>query len=79
MEATDLKANPEEMESDSNHQEAPKEDVVVKPVKGRKKRHRGRMLAAGRHGEPKELTRGDCGSQRKLAATCRKVCSSGSA
>jgi hypothetical protein len=37
------------------------------------KRHRGRNLAAGRRGEPKELTRGDCGSRRKLAAACRKV------
>jgi hypothetical protein len=38
-----------------------------------KKRHRDRNLAAGRHGKPKELTRGDCGSLRKLAAACRKV------
>jgi hypothetical protein len=38
-----------------------------------KKRHRGQHLAAGRRGELKELTRGDCGSQRKLAAACRKV------
>jgi hypothetical protein len=37
--AMDLKANPEEMESESEHREVPKEDAVVKPVKGRKKRH----------------------------------------
>jgi hypothetical protein len=73
MEATDLKANPEEMESESGHREISKEDAVAKPVKGRKKRHRDRHLAAGRRGEPKELNRGDCGSQRKLAAACRKV------
>jgi hypothetical protein len=73
MEATDLKGNPEEMECESEHKEIPKEDAVVKPVEGRKKRHRGQKLAAGRHGEPKELTRGDCGSRRKLAAACRKV------
>jgi hypothetical protein len=42
MEATDLKANPEEMESESEHREVPKEDAVVKPVRGRKKRHRDR-------------------------------------
>jgi hypothetical protein len=70
---TDLKANPEEMKSESEHRKVPKEDAVGKPVKGPKKRHRGRKLAAGRHGEPKELTRGDCGYGRKLAATCRKV------
>jgi hypothetical protein len=73
MEATDLKASPEEMKSESEHLEVPKDDAVVKPVKGQKKRHRDWHQAAGRHGEPKELTRGDCGSQRKLAATCRKV------
>jgi hypothetical protein len=43
------------------------------PVGGRKKQHRGRKLAAGRRGEPEELTREDCGSRRKLAAGCRKV------
>jgi hypothetical protein len=63
------------MQSVAEHQMAPKEDAIVKPVKGRKKRHRGRKLAAGRHGEPKELTRSDCGSGRKLAAACRKVSS----
>jgi hypothetical protein len=47
----------------------------VKPVKGWKKWHRGRKLAAGRCGEPKELTRGDCGSGKKMAAACRRVSS----
>jgi hypothetical protein len=42
-------------------------------VRGRKNRHRGRKQAAGRRGEPKKLTRGDCGSRKKLAAACRKV------
>jgi hypothetical protein len=45
----------------------------VKPVKGRKKRHRDRKPAAGRRGEPNELTRGDCGSEKKLAAACKKI------
>jgi hypothetical protein len=61
------------LESELEHQEIPNEDAVVKPVRGRKKRHRGRKQAAGRRGELKELTRGDCGSQKKLAAACRKV------
>jgi hypothetical protein len=68
---TDLKANPEEMESEAEHREVPKERATVKPISGLKKRHRGRNLAAGRHGEPRELTRVICGSRRKLAATCR--------
>jgi hypothetical protein len=69
----DMKANPEMMQSVGEHQEVPREDAVVKPVERRKKRHKGRKQAAGRHGEPKELTRGDCGSRKKSAAACRKV------
>jgi hypothetical protein len=55
------------------HREVPTEDAVVKTVKGWKKWHRGQKLAAGQRREPKELTRGDCRSQRKWAAACRKV------
>jgi hypothetical protein len=33
----------EEMESGAEHQESPKEDAVVKPVKGWKKQHRTRI------------------------------------
>jgi hypothetical protein len=32
--------------------EVPNKDAVVKPVKGRKTRYRGRKQAAGRRGEP---------------------------
>jgi hypothetical protein len=60
-------------ESESEHREVPNEYAVVKPVRGRRKRHRGRKQAAGRRGEPKKLTRGDCVSRKKLAAPCRKV------
>jgi hypothetical protein len=67
--------DPGMMQSVAEHQVTPKEDAVVKPYKGRKKRHRGRKPAAGRRGEPKEMTRGDCGSGRNLAAACRKVSS----
>jgi hypothetical protein len=63
---------PVTMESEEKHQEAPKEDAVVKPVKGRKKRHRGRKPTAGRRGEPKELTRRDCGSGRRWLPPARK-------
>jgi hypothetical protein len=61
------------MQSVTEHQVALKEDALVKPVKGRKKRRSGRTPAAGRRGGPKEITRGDCVSKRKLAAACRKV------
>jgi hypothetical protein len=35
------------LESESEHREVPNEDAVVKPVRGWKKRHRGRKQAAG--------------------------------
>jgi hypothetical protein len=67
-----IEPDPGMMQSIAEHQVARKEDAVVKPVKGLK-RHRGRKPAAGPRGEPKEMTREDCGSGRKLAAACRKV------
>jgi hypothetical protein len=68
-----IEPDPGMMQSEGGNREVPKEDALVKHVKGRKNRHRGWKIAAGRRGEPKELTRGICGSRRKLAATCRKV------
>jgi hypothetical protein len=65
--------DPGMMQSVAKHQVALKEDAVVKPVKVRKERHRSRKPAAERRGEPKEMTRGDCGCGRKLAAACRRV------
>jgi hypothetical protein len=65
--------NPEDMESEVEHREVPMEEAAVKSLGTMKERKRGRHLAAGRHRESKEMTQGDCGSQRKLAATCRKV------
>jgi hypothetical protein len=66
---TSLVRKPEAAEQ----REVPVEDAVVKPVDGRKKRHRGKNQAAGRRGEPKKLIRGDCGSWMQLAAACSKV------
>jgi hypothetical protein len=65
--------DPEMMQSVEEHQEIPREDAIVKPTKGRRKRRRGRKSTAGRRGEPKELTRGNCESLRKLAVACMKV------
>jgi hypothetical protein len=73
MEATDLKGNAEEVYCDLEHWEVPKDDAIGKLVRGWKKRHRGHKQVAGRHGEPKELTPGDCGSQRKLTDACKKM------
>jgi hypothetical protein len=72
-EATDLKVNPEEMESELEHWEVSQGVAAMKSSGTMKKQHRGRHLAAECCGKPKELTRGDSGSRRKLAATYRKV------
>jgi hypothetical protein len=53
VEITDLDANPGETESEVESREVPTEDFVVKSVGGRKKRHRGRHIAAGRSGKSK--------------------------
>jgi hypothetical protein len=65
--------NLEDMESEVEYWEVPMEDVAVKSSGTIKKWRRGQHLVAGRCGEPKEVTRGTCGSRKKLAATCRKV------
>jgi hypothetical protein len=41
------------------HQEVPREDVTVKPVKELRKQRRGWRSTAWQCGEPKELTRGN--------------------
>jgi hypothetical protein len=50
------KPTSEEMESGAEHQEGPKEDAVLKQVKGRKKQHKDRNLAAKCSGQPEEQT-----------------------
>jgi hypothetical protein len=56
------------MQSVEKHQEVPREEAAVTPVKGLKKRRRVRNLAAERRQRKQELTRGNCGS------ACRKRC-----
>jgi hypothetical protein len=63
----------EEMKLEVAHEEVPREDTAVMPVRGLRKQRRGRKQAAGRREEPKKLNRGICKSQEKLAAACRKV------
>jgi hypothetical protein len=65
--------NPENVKSEVEYREVPMKEAAVKSLGTMKKRHRGRHLAAGRRGEPKEQTRGDCGSRRNMVTSCRKV------
>jgi hypothetical protein len=67
---TDLEANREEIQSEAEHQEVPKEHAAVG---GLRKRCRGRNLAAERRQKSKERTRVNCGSRRKLAAAGLKM------
>jgi hypothetical protein len=69
----DLQAIPEETESKAEQWEVPKKRDPVKSSGAMKRRHTDRHIAAGRCGDPKELTRGDYGSRRKLAAASRKA------
>jgi hypothetical protein len=62
-----------DMESEAKYREVSKEHAAVQTGETLRKRRRGRKLAAGRRGEPKELTRGECGSRRNLAAAWRKL------
>jgi hypothetical protein len=48
--------DPEDMEYEVGHREAPTEEAAVKSSGTMKKRHRGRHLGAGRRGVPKGLT-----------------------
>jgi hypothetical protein len=50
-----IKPDPRIIQSVEDPQEVPKEDAIVKPVKGRKKRHRVRKLIAGRGRDPKAM------------------------
>jgi hypothetical protein len=67
------KTREEMLQSAEEHHVVPDEDAVEVPVRIRRRRHGGRKETAGRRREPKELTRGDRGSRKKLAAACRKA------
>jgi hypothetical protein len=68
-----IEQDPRMMQSVEEHQDIPTEDIAVMPVGEPRKQRRVWKSTAGRRGEPKELTRGNHGSRRRLAAACRKV------
>jgi hypothetical protein len=63
--------NPGEMQSGAEHQEFPTEYIAAKPVRGLRRRHGGRHLAAGSLGETKKRIQGSGEFRRKLAAERR--------
>jgi hypothetical protein len=68
-----MDTNPGEQKSVAVHEEIHKKEATVEISGTMKKGHRGRNLAAGHHGEPRERTRGNGGSGKKLAASCRGI------
>jgi hypothetical protein len=66
-----MEAYPEEIESESEDQEIPKEHAAVKPVGALKKRPRGWNPAAKHHDWPEERIQENCGSLKKLVAVRR--------
>jgi hypothetical protein len=70
MEAIDLEANPEGMESKAVHEISKKEDTV-QTVRALRKWYGDWNLAIGGRGKLKKRTQGNGGSKKKLAAACR--------
>jgi hypothetical protein len=68
VEATNLEANPEEIESESEHQEVPKEEATVETIGALEDQYGDRHLAVGCCRQLKKRTQGGGGSRQKLAA-----------
>jgi hypothetical protein len=68
-----MEANLDEMKSITVHEEVSKKEAIVKSSGKLKKRRGDRHLPVGRRGEPKERTRGNCGSRMTLAASCKRM------
>jgi hypothetical protein len=70
--ATDLQANPKEIESEAEHEHVPKEESTVETFGALKERHRDHHLTVRRCGQPKKRTQGNSTSRRKkFAAACK--------
>jgi hypothetical protein len=62
-----------EAESAAVHEDAPKKNAAVKPVRALKQRYRDRHLAVRRRGQPKERNQGTGDSRKKLRAASREM------
>jgi hypothetical protein len=62
-----------DMEPEAEHWEIPKEDAIVKPIEGQRKRRRDQNLAMEHHKKPKERTQGYCGSQKRVTVASRRM------
>jgi hypothetical protein len=75
MEADIEKIQPDSrmMQFVAEHQESPKEEASVMPVRGLSKRRRDQNLAVVRHQKPKGRIQASCESQKKLTVPGRKM------
>jgi hypothetical protein len=64
---------PISVESESKHQESPKEEATVETFKALKERYGDRHLAVGHHRKLKKRIQGDGGSQKKLTTTRKQM------
>jgi hypothetical protein len=64
---------PDMMQSAEEHQDVPREEAAVMPVRGLRKRRRVWKLAAERRQKPKEATRGHCGSRRRVTVAGKRT------
>jgi hypothetical protein len=70
---TIMKADLEEIESESEHQEVPREEAAVETIGTLEDRYAFRHLDVGCRRQPKKRTRGYGGSRKKLATARRRM------
>jgi hypothetical protein len=68
-----IQPDPRMMQSIAEHQEVPKEEATVMPVRGLRKRHMDWNLAAGHCQKPKGRILASCKSRRRLTIASRKM------
>jgi hypothetical protein len=69
----EIQPDPTMMQSVLEHQEVPKEEAIVMPVEGLRKRSRDQNLAAGCRQKLKGRIQASCESQKRLTVAGRKV------
>jgi hypothetical protein len=68
-----IEQNPGMMQSVEEHQVVTTEGVVLRAVKGLRKRHRGRKSTVERRGKPKKGSKGYSGSRRKVTVAGKRT------
>jgi hypothetical protein len=72
-EAMDAEANPEETESEAEHQEVSKQEATMETYGALKKQYGDQNLAVRRRGQPKKRIQGNGVPRKKLAAAYKWI------